>query len=369
MKVKIPRAGALEVIQAAQAVTSGSSRADVSSSQNILLEAGDDGLLRLSVTDYETSMRAVVPGEAIEPGRVAVPVDRLADILKESDAEEAELVAEGAHLTVTLTGAKYKVFGVDVDDFPEMPAPDAAGGVELPAAALRQMLQRTQYSAAKERSRYTLNSVRWEQLEGSGHLRLVGCDGHRLAIMDHETEGLLGDEVLVPMKAVAVIEKVLAAAPAEAVATCKSHENRLDIQVGESSIGTLVLEGAYPEYMGVVREAGEHPIVIDPTTFARVVRQAALCADKASKTVRVAMRDGRMVLSAASAGAGGGEAEVEMAAPYAGPDVEILFNPDFVVDILRAASGEAVTLDVVGAGSAARLSAGDWLNIVMPVRV
>lgn len=368
MQAKIPRASALEVIQAAQAVTSGKARADISSAQNILLEAGEDGQLRLSVTDYETSMRAVVPGEATEPGRVAVPVDRLADILKESDSEEAELAAEGPHLSVTLTGAKYKVFGVDVDEFPEVPAPDPSGGVEVPAAALRQMIQRTQYSAAAERSRYTLNSVRWEQ-PADGKLRLVGCDGHRLAMVDLEVEGAFGGPALVPLKAVGVIEKVLAAADAEAAAVCKVNENRLDIRVGESVLGTLLLEGSYPDYGSAIRDEGEHPVVIDPTTLARAVRQAALLADKASKTVRVALRDGRMVLSAASAGAGGGEAEVETAAAYAGPDVELLFNPDFMIDILKASSGEAVTLDVVGPGSAARLGAGDWLNIVMPVQV
>lgn len=368
MQVKIPRAGALEMIQAAQAVTSGSSRADVSSSQNVLLEAGEDGQLRLSVTDYETSMRAVVPGEALAPGQVVVPVDRLADILKESAAEEAELVADGAHLIIRLTGAEYKVFGATTDDFPEMPTPDPSGGVEIPAATLRQMLQRTRYSAASERSRYTLNSVRWEQLE-DGKLRIIGCDGHRLALMDQEVTGTLGEPALIPMKAIAVIEKVLAAAPAEAIAICKAHENRLDIQVGEAVLGTLALEGAYPDYSSVIRDEGEHPVVIDPTVMARVVRQAALCVDKASKTVRVAMHDGRMVFSATSAGAGGGEAKVEMATSYAGPDVEILFNPDFVLEILKAAGGEAVTLDLVGSTSAARMGAENWLNIVMPVQV
>lgn len=367
MQVKIPRAGALAVVQAAQAVTSGSSRADVSTSPNVLLEAGDDGQLRLAVTDYETSLRAIVPGEALAPGRVMVPVDRLADILKESDGEEAELTGEDAHLNVSLPGAKYKVFGMDAADFPEMPTPDPTGGIEVPTTVLRQMLQRTRYAAASERSRYTLNSVRWEQPE-DGKLRLVGCDGHRLSRMDHEVSGTLGDPALVPLKAVAVIEKVLAAAAEDAVAICRVNKNYLDIAVGDTVLGTLLLEGKYPDYASVIREPGEHPVVIDPTTLARAVRQTALLADKASRTVQVALRDGRLVLSATSAGAGGGEAEVESAAPYAGPDVELLFNPDFLLEILKATGGEAVTLDVVGSTTSARIGAENWLNIVMPVQ-
>lgn len=365
MQAKIPRSGALEVVQAAQAVTSGSSRADISSAQNILIEADEKGVLRLSVTDYETSMRAVLPGEASAPGRVIVPVDRVADILRESDGDEADLVAEGAHLHVSLPGAKYKVFGADSAEFPEIPDLDPSGGVEVPAEALRQMLLRTRYSAASERSRYTLNSVRWEHPK-DGTLRLIGCDGHRLAMADIKASGSLGEPALVPLKAIAAIEKVLAAAPEDVAAVCRTRENRLEMGVGETRLGTLLLEGTYPDYMGVIPNSGGNVVTIDPNPLLRAVRQAALLADKASRTVRVNLREGRMVLSATSAGAGGGEAEVEVGVSYAGPDTDLVFNPDFLFDILRASGGEAVELDTAG-GHAVRIGVENWLNVIMPV--
>ena len=195
MRAQIPREPLLGALQVAQSVVGGGG-ADRTVVQDVRITAGPDGI-RLRATDYELGARLVVPeSEVMEQGDAVVPVARLVKILREAEAPSVLCFTEGAHLKIELPTARYTVNGVAPEEFPEFPEPDAKGGVSIAANELRTMVRRTQYAAATERSRYTLNGVRWEGVRGG--LRLVATDGRRLAMVEHKTDGGTASKVIPP---------------------------------------------------------------------------------------------------------------------------------------------------------------------------
>jgi DNA polymerase-3 subunit beta len=368
MQAQVPREPFLGALQVAQSVVSGG-RADRTSVQDVRLIADKQGL-RCLATDYELGVRLIVAGAEIDDkGEVVVPVTRLVGILRESDAATVELVSDGAHLKVNVPGAEYHINGAAPDEFPEVPEPDPTDGIEIDAPTLRDMIKRTQFAAATERSRYTLNGVRWEGIKGG--LRLVATDGRRLALIDHQTGGTghakAVPPAIVPLKATAVLEKVLAGA-GDATVVCKVVDNRVVVAAGDTLFSALLLEGQYPEYSGVIREPGDHPAPVDPQALLRAVRQATPLADHETRAIQVTFRKGAAVFEANSAGAGGGTAKVEIPLPYKGPKVKIAFDPAFLSDALRALGGHDATLDVAGPSAAAVLRTDDgYTNVIMPI--
>ncbi|MHC5019749.1 MAG: DNA polymerase III subunit beta [Planctomycetota bacterium] len=368
MQAQVPREPFLGALQVAQSVVSGG-RADRTSVQDVRLIADKKGL-RCLATDYELGVRLRVDGaEVKEPGEAVVPVTRLVGILRESDAATVDLQTDGAHLQIEVPGAHYHVNGAAPEEFPEVPEPDASDGIEIDAAVLRDMIKRTQFAAATERSRYTLNGVRWEGIRGG--LRLVATDGRRLALIDHKTGGTghakAVPPAIVPLKASAVLEKVLAAA-GDGTVTCRVVDNRVVVAAGDTLFSALLLEGQYPEYQGVIREAGDNPAQVDPGALLRAVRQAAPLTDQETRAIQVTFKKGAAIFEAQSAGAGGGSAKVEIDLAYKGPKVKIAFDPAFLSDALRALGGHEASLDVAGPSAAAVLRTEDgYTNVIMPI--
>lgn len=368
MKAKLPRDPFLGALQVALSVVSGA-RTDRAVLQDVKLTADKQGI-RVSATDYELALRVGVPeGEVLEPGVAVVPAARLVAILRESEAPAIECHTDGAHLTVQTPTARYTIFGTAPEEFPEIPEPDASGGITVERPALREMIRRTTFAAATERSRYTLNGVRWQGVKG--HLRLVATDGRRLAFAEHKVGGKGVEKTIppaiVPLKAMAVLEKLLGTGPDSPV-TCKVVENRIVVTTGDAAFSALLLEGQFPEYEGVIRAAGAKPAALDAAGLLRAVRQAVPLTDQDTRTVRVKLKPGGAVLRARSAGTGGGEAEVEVALKYDGPEVEIAFDATFLGDALRAIGTAEATLDVAGPSAAAVLRAGEgYVNVIMPI--
>lgn len=366
MKVKVPKAGALEVLQLAQTVVAGGGRAGVSSLRDVLIKADATRGILLTATDYETAVLAPIPGEVAEPGEVVAPVERLTAILKETRGDTAEVrTTDEGHLRVEVAGAGYTVFCVKRETFPEVADPDPKGGATLPAAALLKMLRRTRFAAATERSRYTLNAVKFERRKGV--LRLVATDGRRLAQMDCAAKGDLGAVALLPLKAAVILEQALAGAPEDAEAVCRTVDNRLVLSVGGVRLSALLLEGQYPDYESVLRKPGEPLAEAAAPDLLRAARQAALLADQSTLSLRVTLREGRALMRATSSGAGGGEADAEAEAAYAGPERSASLDAGMLQDILRAAEEDRVSIDMHSPGQAVIFRWGDWISVLMPI--
>ena len=374
MKVKVNREAALDALQLALAVAGGSGKADVSSLRDVRLEA-EGSELRITATDYEIGLHNAVPAEVGSKGAVMVPAHRLVDILRESDSEEVELVSSGAHLKLKMPGSKYTINGHDPTEFPDLPDPDVYGGPAVDAARLRDMVRRVSYAAASERSRYTLNGVRWEAASNQkkGGIRLVATDGRRLAMDEIAAEKKVKklETGIVPIKATAILEKVLAGAADEALATVRIADNRLIVAVGSVRFSALLLEGQYPDYRGVIREPGEVQAETEAASLCKSVRQAAVASDSTERSVIMTIESGTTTLTSRSSGVGGGAAEVQVGEldwSGGGEKVEAAFDVTYLLDALKAFGTERVTLDVKSAKAAAILrSGGDYLAVVMPI--
>ena len=65
-----------------------------------------------------------------------------------------------------------------------------------------------------------------------------------------------------------------------------------------------------------------------------------------------------------------GEAHVELAAKYEGEPIQIRFDPDFLLDGVKAVEEETIRLEMKDSVRAALMRAGqDYLYLIMPIVV
>jgi DNA polymerase-3 subunit beta len=342
--------------------------------QCIKAVAQDDALF-LMATDLEIGVRYELRGiEVKRAGTALLQPNKLISILRESSDPDVTLdTDENGTLVRTSTG-RFNLPGGDTNEFPDIPAFDDGGKYhEVNAGILRTMIKRTAFAADKTEAtaRWAVTGVLWEA-EGK-KARLVATDTRRLALTEGVadihggTKDAKPQSHLVPQKAIQLLERSLAD-DGESIRVVL-NANEAMFQTGRALIHTRLVEGRFPPYRDIIPKKPGVTLNVPTAEFLSRVRQAAIMTDDESKRVEFKFEPGKLTLTA-EGGADHGRGEVTMELPdYKGDEVEIAFNPQYLIDMLRAVESEpTLRLEMTDGQKPAVFRLGeDYLYLVMPL--
>jgi DNA polymerase-3 subunit beta len=307
--------------------------------------------------------------EVVTEGEAVLPAAKLAAIIRESTDEVIELEAVEATVHIKGADSHFTIYGHDAGQYPAVPGFEGDADIELALGALQEGIELSVFAAAKESTRYALNGVLWE-VKGK-KLTLVATDGRRLAktIVNLESaaaEKLSKERIIVPAKTMFLLDKI----PAEAGSkvSVKLVDNQIVIACGQIVVSSNLVEGNFPKYDDIIPQDNDKKITLSTDAVLSAVKRAALLANEDSKGIKIAVEKGTMVFSSRAPETG--DAQIEMSIDYSGGPIEIGFNPQFLVDVLRVIKADEFTLELGDADRPGLIkSGGNFLYIVMPVNL
>lgn len=333
---------------------------------NVLIEAIDDQLI-VSATDLTVSMRSVVEAKVVEEGAIALPARRFFGLVRELTSPQVKISAQTAELAEITTGTSvFKINGMNRSEFPALP--DLAGAPEIAftKAKLKEVLSKTSFSAAREDSRYMLNGVYLSSTNGK--VTFIGTDGKRLARvqMAMGSSSSIAGSYVIPLKAVEEMVKMLDESEEEAYLAIAS--DKISLVSSKLSLITKLLSGQYPDVERVIPAQLSQNFSIHREELISLLRQVSLFTSETSSSVRFTFETGQLFLSAMSHDIG--EGRVSMPVDYAGPKLEIAFNPHFFLDILRHSRDETVRFGLNDPHSPGLITdSSDAIFVIMPMRL
>jgi DNA polymerase-3 subunit beta len=333
--------------------------------------AARDGVLTLSATDTEIGLSKPVASVTIqEDGDALIPADKLNQIVRFSEDTTVAIETNKNVATIKGSDSTFRIFGHDPKEFPGVHAfPQAKLDFETTAATFARLIHRTIFATAVDNSRYAINGV---LLERKGkRLRLVATDGRRLAVAKGEcTRAEEADsQFIVPTKALTILAKLMAD-PDEPVAIAR-QDSLVLFKVGEGAdaavLSTRLVEGTFPPFEDVIPKDQDKRVTFDAGELTSAVRRAALLTNEESKGVRLAFKDGQLVLSSRAPELG--EAEITVSVEkYEGDGIEIGFNPQFITDVLKVIDKDQVIIEMKSPSKPGVIKVGnDFTYVVMPV--
>jgi DNA polymerase-3 subunit beta len=169
----------------------------------------------------------------------------------------------------------------------------------------------------------------------------VGTDGKKLAraYLPIEVPQEYKGSFIIPVKAVEEIFKNLGE---EGEVTVYLMPDKIALETPDITLVSKLLAGDYPDITRIIPEIAETPILLHREELMSLLRQVALFANDGTQSVRFTFSNGELKLTANATQVG--EGRVSMPANYQGPKLEIAFNPNFFLDILRHSKNETVTL-------------------------
>jgi DNA polymerase-3 subunit beta len=353
---------------------------------NILLEA-DEKTLSLSATDLDLSIRTQVPAIVEEKGRTTVSARKLAEITREWP--EAELSIEVQDERLKLSGrlgdaesseGAYSLSGIEAEEFPSMPT--ALDGVSLSLGedeaethVLVGMINKTAFAVSGDDTRPVFNGVLW-RIDAQG-MEMVATDGSRLACyrlaidLQDQVQADQETAVIVPPQALIQIVKLLGSHKGPVKVTL--GETQILFDIGHTHLLSRLIEGPYVNYAQVIPQNNQKELRIASEDLLPAVRRVSILSSSYTRQVRFKLNSGQVELSAASPEIGG-EAREVVPAQYASEEIEVGYNAQYLMEILRRMDASEVCFELNDHVTAALLrpmeqkEGEDYFCLLMPLR-
>ena len=333
---------------------------------NVLLVARN-GELAVTATDLEVELVASAEVDVENGGEITVSGRKLLDICKAlPEGAKVDMHLSGEKLGVRSGRSKFSLATLPAAEFPTVEDIKAGQTISVSQDVLAKLIEKTHFSMAQQDVRYYLNGM---LLETRGkHLRAVATDGHRLALCQAELDdGIVEQQVIVPRKGVLELQRLM------------SGDGNLDIQLGSNHVRiqlegirftSKLIDGRFPEYERVIPQESSNQLTADKETLRSALQRTAILSNEKYRGIRLVIRDSGVILQAHNPEQEEAEEEVEV--EYAGDDIEIGFNVNYLLDAIGAVNGDEVTLSVVDSNSSCLVREpgnDDAKFVVMPMRL
>jgi len=339
---------------------------------NVLIEAEADGGLRLMATDLDLQINETVEANVSEPGAITVPAHTLFDIVRKlPEGSQVELIAAEGRMQVNAGRARFTLATLPRDDFPVIAEGDLPTRFELPAATLRQVIDKTRFAISTEETRYYLNGIYVHVSdEAQPVLKAAATDGHRLArVTVPRPEGAQGmPGVIIPRKCVGELRKLLD--EVDGTVQISLSESKVRFGLGNAVLTSKLIDGTFPDYSRVIPTANDKLLKLDPRSLEEGVDRVSTIASERTRAVKMALDRDRVTLSVTSPE--NGTASEDVPADYAADGIEIGFNARYLLDILGQIEGDVMEVHLADAAAPTLLRENDKapaLYVLMPMRV
>src|SRR5688572_7290520 len=265
---------------------------------NVLFRA-EGGELGILATDLEIGLKSVCPIKLTTPGSMTLPAKRLYEIIRALPDKEIKFKRGDANwVTVTCGTSRFRIAGLPQEDFPALAEPKAKS-VKIAAGILAKLITRTVFAISTEDSKYTLSGALMVLKPGS--VTMVATDGHRLAHIE-KSEALedVSEEirVLIPKKAMAELVRMISEGGDGDQVGFSRDDNHLFFDLGKRLLVARMLTGQFPNYEAVLPRNNDRTFAVDREEITAAVRRVAILSDERSRTVKMALGNGTLEVTA-----------------------------------------------------------------------
>lgn len=331
----------------------------------ILIDATTNEI-KFTGNDMELGIETIVEGEIIEKGKIAIDAKLFSEIVRKLPDNDITLTTDSNNnALITCEKSKFNIAGKSGDDFSYLPAIIKDKMITLSQFQLKEVINQTIFSIAINDNNKMMTGELFEVNEGT--LKVVGLDGHRIAIRNIKLEGRSDDvRVVIPGKTLQEISKILNA-DAESFVNIYFTNNHVLFEFDQTHVVSRLIEGDYFKISQMLSNDYETQVSINKKEFLDSIDRANLLIREGDKKpIIINILNGLLQVNVNSAiGALNEDIDIDKE----GKDIMIGFNPKFLMDALRVIDDENVTMYLVNHKSPCfiRDKEENYIYLILPV--
>jgi DNA polymerase III subunit beta len=288
------------------------------------------------------------------------------EFVRDLSGETVSIDATGDNCLITSEGDRVELVTMEADEFPVVARFQDEASYPVMAETFSKQISRTSFAAAREPGRYAMHGILIE-IE-NGQMRTVATDGRRLAITTTVMDCPEGasHRAIVPTKGLQMFSRLLHD-PMERV-RISFDEAQFCLKTEQAEIFARLIDGEFPKYSQVVPPEGACKVDADASLLVNKLRLASTVTSADARAVKLMLTEDHLEIHAKATGRG--KASGQMIVAYTGPDVDIAFNPDFIIEGLKQCESDQVRLEFNDRTSPGKFSLGqEYIYVVMPITI
>ena len=367
MKLRISRDEILTPLQIISGVVERKQTMPVLS--NILFVA-EQGKVAITGTNMEVELVCDLQGaEVITEGRVTIPARKLADICRSlPNNSHIELSLEGDKVQLSSGKSSFTLSTLPAEQFPNIEENNHDVSISFNQKDFKSMIEATGFAMAQQDVRYYLNGLLLEV--GSGYVRAVATDGHRLALASVNTDVELAEEkqVIIPRKGIIELGRLLSDVDEELVISIGS--SHVFSRIGHYTFTSKLIDGKFPDYDRVIPKGGDKTIIADRELLKGMFSRASILSHENIRGIQLQLSNNQLQVFANNPEHEHAEDCLDVI--YEGDELQIGFNVSYLIDVLNVITDESVKITLSNPNSSALIESteyNDKLYVVMPMRL
>jgi len=374
MSINVSKEDFLPALNSLQSITG--KKGTMAILANVLIQT-QDNFIELIATDLEVGIKKSVAAEIVNPGSLTLPAKILYEIVRESGSDTIKIEEKDKNWARIKAGTSmYNLAGTSSEEYPNFPEYNEEYLVSLPCELIKELIDKTIFSAAQEReSNYTLTGIliEKEKEEDKSFLRMVSSDGHRLSIMEKELDGEsesipIEKNTIIPRKGVSEIKKV-----------CEGQKNfsmgadkkQLVVKTKNSLMIVRLMNGEFPDYKSIVNVIEKNNVIeIDRSKFLESLKRTNLFTEDTFNAIQLSIADNKLILS--SQNMDYGNAKDEMVINFSGDPLDLGFNCRYFIDTLQVMRSDMIKAYVNSDQSPCFIEGENdkgFVSIIMPMKI
>ncbi len=362
MKFKILNENFLKIIESAYHAIP--SRAALPILENVKIETRGEEIYLYS-TNLNFSLKVSGKAEVEEEGSVCVKGKELRDITSRLKNERITVEQrEERELKIISSHGEYTFFIQPPEEFPSIEELKDSKSIEITSDFILEGVEKVSFCVAKNDARQFLNNILID-IKGN-KITFVASDSHKLGLYEIEIEnfGIEGEYLLDP----------------KSFDFLKNYKNenvkilfsKSKIQFNFSNgyeIVTLIDE-EFPNYRAVIPSETPYKLRITKEDLLETLRRLLIFTSAPNHPVRFELSPEVLLVKAVSGEVG--EGMEFLRGFYEGDKIEVGFNCNYLIDILRHIEEDVVEIGVTGKESATLIKgegAKNYLYLLMPIRI
>lgn len=339
--------------------------------EGVLIETKDNKL-KLTTNDLEIGTEHTMECKILESGKTVVDIKTLNEIVRRIEDEEVEILVEDNLFVLKSINGIFKLATMNANEYPKLPIFNIENNITIKQKVLKDMIKRTLFAVSTDENRPIYNGALLKV--ENNILTIVAVDGFRLALRKNISEKEIENfKVIIPGKVLSELLKVLSD-DNEAQVKIGVNKNQALFELGQSILVSRIIEGDFLNYNTIIPDSYETKIKVKTKNLLDSFERVALFAkenkekDRKSPLKMNIGIDG-IVLSCVSEA---GDAKEGVSAVVEGKDIEIGFNPRYVIDALKVIDDNEIYIEFTSSISPVLIkpvNTKEYIYVVLPIKL
>ena len=327
----------------------------------------EDNTIILSATDTELSIEKKIKADVKIEGETVVPGRFITEFVKKLSNSEIELeVNDKNQLFIRYEDNESIIQCYNSEQYPGFKKLSTEEYFVIKEREFKSLINKSIFSVAIDDSRPILKGVLFDI--NKRDISAVALDGYRLAKVKKVTDSNLVKSIVIPARSLMEVSKMLE--ESEEIINIYIDSNAIMIDKGDTKIISRLLEGDFINYKQIIPANYETFVNVNKVQLEDALERVSLLTKVGQNNyVKFEIRESVMNLSSTSEI---GNINEKISCVTNGKDLDIAFNPRFILESLKAVSNEFVKICFNKSANPCVIvptEQDEFLYLILPVRM